>query len=178
MKIQKSPGKHKCQKSGFTLIELLAVVSIIIILAAITVNGIGAFQRTQASKATMTRMKFLETKMEEYKLDNGAYPDPGAFGDAGSTKKTALALAGRNESGGRDENLEVYWADLDPNNGKDIVNSSWQIMDSYGAPFRLRGTDNPNTVNPDFDLWSIGPDGVTNAVSPDDEKNKDDIRNF
>lgn len=179
MKIQKSIGNTNNRRSGFTLIELLAVVAIILILAAITVTGIGAFQKMQARKATTTTIKFIETKMEEYKLDNGAYPDPSAGAGDNSTVKTAYLLAGLTSTGGipPEGRTEVYWADLNPKNGKNLVSSTWQILDSYGQPFRLRGKE-AGSVNPDFDLWSIGPDGQTNATTPTDPKNADDIRNF
>lgn len=203
MKIQKSIGIPSKLKAGFTLIELLAVISIILILAAITVSGIGSFQKAQARKATATTIKFIETKMEEYKLDNGSYPIKDsniprfsgvatADGKEDSSQAIAVALSGRDTDGeiidldGLDgPDFTVYWADADPKNGKNVVDSKMRILDSYGQPFRYRaasvdkdGNKINEPTNPDFDLWSIGPDGLTNETSANDDKNKDDIRNF
>ncbi|MGE9266719.1 MAG: prepilin-type N-terminal cleavage/methylation domain-containing protein [Verrucomicrobiales bacterium] len=172
------------RRPGFTLVELLTVVAIILILAAIAVNGIGAFQKTQAKKTTEARIKFVETKLEEYKLDNGKYPLAADFGTAAtdggasSSQTIGVALSGRGSNGNIDTSREVYWADLNPDNGKGIVSDDMQILDAYGYGLRYRTADSPNAINPDFDLWSVGADGVTNLGNPDHSQNEDDHTNY
>jgi len=100
----------------------------------------------------------------------------------------------------------IYLADLDPTTSKqgwvDPITSSTgtaprptdgkTIKDPWGNEYCYRSafamsaqgalTANNGTMNPDFDLWSMGKDGQTNAGSNStantDAKNRDDIRNF
>ncbi len=92
---------------------------------------------------------------------------------------------------------KIYLPDLDPRTSKqgwvDVVTTvpaSTPIKDPWGNEYRYRTafdypsspttTSQPNaaTMNPDFDLWSRGKDGLTNPASPADTKNRDDIKNF
>ena len=61
-------------RSGFTLIELLVVMSIIMVLAGLTLAGAG-FAQTQARKSRATaEIQALSVALESYKADNGDYP--------------------------------------------------------------------------------------------------------
>ncbi|MBN1517913.1 prepilin-type N-terminal cleavage/methylation domain-containing protein [Candidatus Sumerlaeota bacterium] len=65
---------NRTTRSGFTLIELLIVVLIISILAAIATPNFLEFQvRAKVSRAKAD-MKAMETGIEAYNVDNGAYP--------------------------------------------------------------------------------------------------------
>lgn len=87
---------------------------------------------------------------------------------------------------------KIYLPQLDPTSSKlgwvDPVTAtnapppaSTTIKDPWGNEFRYRkGT---NAMNPDFDLWSTGKDGTTNATNPtlvgtSGKTNRDDVRNF
>lgn len=93
----------------------------------------------------------------------------------------------------------IYLADLDPRSTSqgwvDLPSGASKkdanppetvtgIKDPWGNKFGYRsataadGTPNTNTVNPDFDLWSVGKDAATNPVNRNDKVNNDDIRNF
>jgi hypothetical protein len=87
-----------------------------------------------------------------------------------------------------DKATKIYIAELDPRNNKmgwvtkmklsETPSDRLEITDPWGNGYRYRkGND---AQNPDFDLWSIGKDGKTNATSPamTIDENKDDIRNF
>jgi prepilin-type N-terminal cleavage/methylation domain-containing protein len=64
-------------KKGFTLIELLVVITIIAILAGLTL-GAGGVLRDKAARARATaEISALDTALERYKIDNGDYPDVG-----------------------------------------------------------------------------------------------------
>ena len=69
MKITQRHGKP-----AFTLIELMAVITIIVILAGLVVGGLGFVTERQAKEKARVQMALLTKALEEYKLDNGAYP--------------------------------------------------------------------------------------------------------
>jgi prepilin-type N-terminal cleavage/methylation domain-containing protein len=97
---------------------------------------------------------------------------------------------------------KIYLPDLDPTSTKQgwvttltIVGANLPITDPWGNQYCYRtatGTPpasgsapvNANTQNPDFDLWSMGKDGKSNAANPSlttpasNNPNVDDIRNF
>lgn len=96
---------------------------------------------------------------------------------------------------------KIYLPELDPTTTKqgwvDTVTgasakppTSTPIRDPWGNQYCYRsatdasGKSNTNSQNPDFDLWSMGKDGKTNASNPSltspatNNPNKDDIRNF
>ncbi len=187
------------RRNGFTLIEILVVLSIIVILAAISITGFNMVQEKQNRKTTEVRIKLLETKLEEYKLDNGTYPNSNIAGvgqtngDEKSSQAIAVALSGRNLQGAYPDGNDVYkpkiyWSKLKPDNDQlvgDKKTVKMAVLDAYGQPLRYRvteedgdGNKTSESVNPDFDLWSIGPDGETNKTNPDADENADDIRNF
>lgn len=62
-------------KRGFTLIELLIVIVIIGILAVIVVGLVATNARNRANDARRKSiMRESQTALEEYKVDNDAYP--------------------------------------------------------------------------------------------------------
>lgn len=87
---------------------------------------------------------------------------------------------------------KIYLSDLDPTASKQgwvvtrttgdpqinqIVTDPWGNQYCYRAAVKVDGSADPNTQNPDFDLWSMGKDGKTNA-DPKHKDCRDDIRNF
>lgn len=163
---------------GFTLIELLAVITIIVILAGLTVGGMSYVNEKQAIEKAKVQIKLLENAIEEYKLDNGSYPGTTAntpvAGNVSNQLYKALYLDGFTNQ------TRIYLPQLDPNDTKQGwlggtgVNRT--IVDPWGNEYRYRkGT---NAQNPDFDLWSTGKNGrPTNGVSTHSDA-KDDIGNF
>jgi general secretion pathway protein G len=194
-------------KAAFTLIELMAVITIIVILAALVVGGLGFVQERQAKEKAKVQMALLSKALDDYKLDMGYYPRTGNSTDpTGNTALLYNALfyegfqyAQNPSSATATKASKIYLADLDPTTTKQgwVVTStgntpaaSLKITDPWGNEYRYRSSQNlagkdngnANTQNPDYDLWSVGKDGVTNggpsAANIKDTKNRDDIRNF
>ena len=61
-------------KAAFTLIELMAVITIIVILAALVVGGLGYVTEKQASSKAKVQIASISRALEEYKMDTGSYP--------------------------------------------------------------------------------------------------------
>jgi general secretion pathway protein G len=169
------------RRSGFTLIELLAVITIIVILAALVIAGMGFVQDKQAREKTKLQVNLIGKALEEYKLDNGSYPAASSATGVGQSNILfkALYLDGANDA---TKAKKIYLAELDPSSGRQgWVEGSGEsaiIKDPWGSEFRYRTA--PDSVNPDFDFWSVGKDGKTSSstTSPNDKDSRDDIRNF
>lgn len=169
-------------KKGFTLIEMLVVITIIVILAGISVAGFSFVTTKQANEQAKIQVSLLSQALEEYKMDHGDYP---ASNSDSSQLYIKLFYEGYefsedpNRSDPDPNNpkaTRIYLADLDPRHDKqgwvDPVSAaeppaSTNIIDPWGENYIYR---NPPTVNPDFDLLSKGKDGI--------EGTKDDITNF
>ena len=77
IKMTKPTLPHLCQKKtarGFTLIELLAVITIIGILAGLTLGGAGAVRRHGATSQAKSEIAALQSACERYYADQGMYP--------------------------------------------------------------------------------------------------------
>lgn len=160
----------KC--TGFTLIEMLVTITIIVILAGLSLGGFKYVTAKQANSQAQIQIKLLEKAIEEYKLDNGVYPP-----DTGGIN--ALYKALYYDGYENPDEFKIYLADLDPDNNKQGwtqgTGANVTIVDPWGTEYIYR---NPPTINPDFDLLSKGQDGKTNATDPTATDNKDDHSNY
>jgi len=59
---------------GFTLVELLVVITIITILAGLTLSTVEYANKKAAMDRARTEIAGLEVALESYKIDNGDYP--------------------------------------------------------------------------------------------------------
>ncbi|GAA5123625.1 type II secretion system protein GspG [Luteolibacter yonseiensis] len=189
-------NRHRHGKAAFTLIELLAVITIIVILAAIVVGGMGYVTDRQASEKARIQIALISKALEDYKLDNGVYPpsDNTADGLNQSSKLfEALYYDAAKEGSTPSGEFKIYLAELDPVNNKQGWTSgtgspTTRILDPWGNEYRYRSaygtatggtaSKNDNTQNPEFDLWSAGKDGRSRPAMPNSKENKDDIKNF
>ncbi len=159
MKIQSS------SKAGFTLIEMLVTITIIVILAGLSLGGFKYVTTKQANAQAAIQIKLLENAIEEYKLDHGEYPKAAT----GTTDINILYQKLYKDGVDNPNENKIYLADLDPKNNKQGWNTESnpsQLTDPWGAGYIYR---NPGTLNPDFDLISKGQDGDLNT--PDDHHN-------
>lgn len=87
----------KSRSSGFTLIELLIIVAILGILALIVVFAVIDVNSTSAKAACQSQYKTVETGMEAYKAQIGAYPISGNAALTATLEGTAVGLNGTTE---------------------------------------------------------------------------------
>ena len=128
-------------KSGFTLIELMLVVIIIGALVAMVMprlTGRGEQARVAAARADIQTN--IATALKLYELDNGGFP---------GTEDGLNALQSKPSSA--------------PNwNGPYLEKKP---IDPWGREYKFKS---PGGHRPDYDLYSLGKDGVESA---DDVKN-------
>ena len=183
---------------GFTLIEMLAVITIIVILAAITVGSLQYVKDKEHVDRAKVQIQLLCKAIEDYKLDNGAYPlassgtNGGNNGTSGNVSTDgsrnsnllfkALFWDTNNDGKGADVDTtqKIYCAELDPLQKKQAwiqgTGEKATIVDPWFNEYQYRIGD--SSWNPDFDLWSKGKDGKTNSSVKSANENKDDIGNF
>jgi len=174
------------RRHGFTLIEMLTVITIIVILAGLVIGSMKFVKDKQNRDKAKIQVQLLSNACEEFKADMGFYPglNDNTTGDGKNmTKELYSDLywdSDRDGSGPKsDSDQKIYLSDLDPENNKqgwtDGRGQSVRILDPWNNEYRYRKGSNAN--NPDFDLWSCGPDGKTNPDNPKDKDNRDDIKN-
>lgn len=181
MKISQRPLRSR--KSGFTLVEILTVVTIIVVLMGMTI-GIGrwAMLNSRIQKCTV-QVKLFENNLQEYEADNGEFP-PGNGSD-----RSSVSLYQALYENGIQNDRKVYMPELDPDASDQFKRKidDGLIMDPFKhkkAFFYLRGVNengeqNGEAFNPDFDLWSLGPNGIgRNDGGNDEEATDDDIHNW
>lgn len=128
-KYSKLIQKHGAQ--GFTLIELLLVLVILATLAAIVLPRFTGKSQQAKVTAAQTQIGAFKMALDNYEIDNGAYPKSGDL--------DALVNAPANTPGWKGPYIDNI--PMDP----------WNNPYTYVYP----GKHNTNG----YDLWSNGPDG-------------------
>ncbi len=157
-------------------------MTIILILAGLIIGSFQFVKTRQQNNQAEIQINLLGKAIEEYQLDNGEYPgDENAGGANGTAQSNRLftALYFDGFQAGDDGTSSIYLPELDPLNDShkwiDGTGATATIIDPWGAEYLYRrGT---GALNPDYDLWSKGPDGKSSGDGEDDD-DKDDISNF
>ena len=155
-------------KPAFTLLEILTVIAIIAVLASLTIGGMGYYDQKMKYSRTEILIASIEQALEEYKSDNGSYP-------SGNIGNLFNALYG--------DGTNVYLATLNPalkGKQRNVSESApYNIVDAWGKALRYRHDSN-NMANPkqDYDIISLGPNGVGDWRSSQDWAKADDIKNW
>lgn len=178
-------GVRRNSISAFTLIELLTVMAIIAILAGLVVGISSIANRNAIESRTRAEIKAMETALETYKADYGAYPplDQAVWDNSDATKGgitnifpsgvSAPTVAGAPNTNGwlnihyvfralSGTNTPKTYMSFLPKQLKAATNSSGyvytMILDPNGNPYGynpINPSGNPQT----YDLWSAGIDG-------------------
>jgi len=128
------------RQDGFTLVELLVVLGIIALLAAVVAPQVIRYLGDARSDTAEVQLKNIESALELYYLDTGAYP-------ANERGLRSLIEAPPDTPGWRGPYLKRNSGLVDPW-GKDFA-------------YKLPGEHGP------YDLYSLGRDGISGGGGED-----------
>lgn len=138
MNIPARQSRSRSAPQGFTLIELMLVVTVIAILAGLTLAAMSGINQRAARDRAKGEIAAIVNAIESYKIQTGAYP---------TNMGTNIVYT----------NISGYLssAKFDTNNGL--------ILDPYGKEYgyRLPGTSNRAS----FDVYSMGADGKSSTTN-------------
>jgi general secretion pathway protein G len=128
------------KRRGFTLIEVLVVISIIVLMAGLTISKMGSiFSGSQGDVAKLFVTQTMKTPLFAYRINMGNYP---------STEEGLQALI-TPPSGKTDRWRGPY------------IEGTSVPVDPWKNPYQYKF---PGTHNKDgYDLWSKGPSGTDGA---------------
>ena len=179
-------------RAAFTILELLIVITIIIALAGLILATVGYVQKNGARSRAEAEMAGMSAALENYKADNGIYPNTSnttSFTSSDSNqanyKAASLdlykALTGQNADGTSIAGQKNYMAFKSATVGRADMTSDVSagnqvlyIRDPFGNSYGYSTSKNPDTnpnaataagFNPTFDLWSTA--GTTTASASD-----------
>ena len=104
MNFVKKPNVERSRNSGFSLIELLVVVSIIVILAGITIGVMSQVNAKRDISTTSKNIGMVRTKLEAFYNEQGYYP----VGQNATSACVYKALSGDPTGQGTDPTGTIY----------------------------------------------------------------------
>jgi prepilin-type N-terminal cleavage/methylation domain-containing protein len=181
MKTSRFNSKSARTAGGFTLIELLLVMTIIALLAALTLGAFTYAQQAASRNRTTAALAAIKAGLEQYKEKFGEYPEPadkeGTVSAGGGTFKAGGAkMLYQAISGDGSDEIELPGKTTTASDGKvdtdEIPNSingnlpktmilksseGYLLIDGFGRPFQyVKPTGTEQAVNATYDLWSFG----------------------
>jgi len=135
-------------KKGFTLVELLVVIAIIGLLSTLAVVALGSARSKARDARRISDVKQVQTALELYFADIGAYPDPAAAVTIGETGAMVLCDLSPSTDGWAADDTScgtVYMGQVpgnfdQPSSIADYTYTSVSSGASYTIDFELEGT--------------------------------------
>jgi type II secretory pathway pseudopilin PulG len=154
---------------GFTLIELLTVLVIIMVLVGIIVGASKYAQIKGGTTRAQAEIAAMESALESYKNDNGAYPQSSMILDNPLQNSVllyhALVTGPKTYMSFKPTEMQSNAASplviIPICNGNFVTVANVMVMDPFGHPYNYYnpcGAGGP-TNQTTFDLWSYGPSG-------------------
>lgn len=186
--MQREPNERSTP--GFTIVEVLVVMAIILVLAGLVLGTSSYVHNKAARSRAAAEIAALSAALENYKADNGVYPESGATdilnaqldGDPAIAApnvytKASLFLyeslsgdkADRTSNGGtsyfnfKDNQLSLATGEVQ------FIKDPYGISYGYSTKYQADVTTNkspPGGYNPTFDLWSTSGTSAPGAPNP------------
>lgn len=131
-------------RRAFTLLEIIVVIIVLALLAGLVAPQIFGRVSEAKSATARTQIELLGTALDNYRLDNGAYPSTEQGLQALREKPTRVPIP-------------ANWRG--PYLRKDVPNDPW------GRPYRYRFPGERNAAT--FELSSLGRDGQPGGTGED-----------
>lgn len=168
-------------QAAFTLMELLVVISIIALLAALTMGSFGYAQKAAMRNRTAAWHRAISSGLENYNSEFGEFPECSGGGGAeefhgrsyntGSAKMLYQALSGDGSNmikiagGGADASNgkweaeeKIMFTDMPKEMYTFQGQNLYMLLDAFSHPFQYTKGGTADAVNPTYDLWSYGED--------------------
>lgn len=159
---------------AFTLVEVMVVVAIVVILMTVVFGGFSYVQLLQSESRAKNTVNRMSMHLQEYYAAYGSYPDPGKDPETSSNALYMALFGDYDNNGTPDEGAIIFYEDLDPQQsagqkGRKFVENRggvYVILDPWGKPYRYRLGFNHggDGEDPDFDIWSLGPDSRNETI--------------
>lgn len=169
-------------EKGFTLLELLVVIAIIAILAGLTMGGFKYAQLAAARNRTIAAHAVIKSALEQYKEEQGEYPEPRSPSDTTEVHGQSVRVGGARMlyqaiSGDGDSEIKLASGASNISDGKFTaeeaemsINSNlpksmvvkspdgYYLADGWNRPFQYAKGSTPtgDAINSTYDLWSFG----------------------
>jgi prepilin-type N-terminal cleavage/methylation domain-containing protein len=157
---------------GFTLIELMVVIIVIGVVGGIIFSGAGYLFEKQSIKSAQTEIEVLKIALDEYKRENGAYPETLDYQGKDSSRILLHSLYGTHNL------IDDDWERLDPSDYRrslipvdkfsflpiaednsgifNLDEDDYYLVDPWGEPYIYEFYRKDG--NAGFLLYSKGPD--------------------
>ncbi|QIF01093.1 type II secretion system protein [Roseimicrobium sp. ORNL1] len=169
-------------EKGFTLLELLVVIAIIAILAGLTLGGFKYAQLAAARNRTIAAHAVIKSALEQYKEEQGEYPEPNTPGATTQVHGQDVRVGGARMlyqaiSGDGDNEIKLATGSGNISDGKITAEESemsinsnlpksmvvkspdgYFLADGWNRPFQYSKGSLPtgDAINSTYDLWSFG----------------------
>lgn len=130
------------QRGAFSLVELLVVITVVAILAALSIMTLGYVNRKSAVSRAKAEVATLAAAIDSFRLDYGSYPPPNNLYNELTGTKAVINTS-------RKVYIEPPPQMLSTNSG------NIQFVDPFGSPYNYSITPTRNVGF--FDLWSVPP---------------------
>ena len=130
------------RRAGFTLIELLVTITVIALLAGLTLAAVGGVNQKSYRDKAKAEIAAISNALEQYKSVNDSYPAAGAggfvpFAETGETIRPFFIA------------------------NKISTNAAGELLDPYGKEYQY-STNRSGMKNPaSFDVWTTDNKGNT-----------------
>jgi general secretion pathway protein G len=149
-------------RRGFTLVEVLMVMAVILVLAGIGTVGVVNVLRNAAIKTAESQVALIAGALERYESVHGSYP----VGEGSNLLYRALYWDAAQGEG------TVFLENFSGGEWIKGRGAGAKVIDPWVREYGYRCV---GEKNPDFDLWSAGPDGEADRDDLAAEVNVDNI---